>query len=208
MTKRKIALSALCATLVIGATATATLARPQGPGPGGHGGMMQGEVFVRLLKLADANKDGQISREEFDAARDRLFTEIDADKDGSITPKEFREYREAKLEAFRKDHPRAEGDEARGPDGAPPPPPHEKAGDEGKGPHGEGRHHKGKDRKGDDRRWGKAHGGGMLRMLDTDENGQVSKAEFNTGADRLFERLDRNKDGVINIDDIPDRPFP
>ncbi|WP_447396514.1 hypothetical protein, partial [Staphylococcus aureus] len=48
--------------------------------------------------------------------------EIDKDKDGSITPKEMREYRQAKMEAFRAAHPRpkreeAKADEAKAPEG-------------------------------------------------------------------------------------------
>ncbi|MGG2475074.1 EF-hand domain-containing protein, partial [Rhizobium sp. BR5] len=62
-----------------------------------------------LLKVADTNKDGKISKEEFTARQDALFAEIDKDKDGSITPKEMREYRQAKMEAFRAAHPRPEG---------------------------------------------------------------------------------------------------
>lgn len=205
MTTRKIAISAICTALVIGATATATLARPHGGGPG----MMQGQAFVRLLKLADADKNGQVTKAEFTTARDALFTAIDADKDGSITPKEFGEYRKAKFEEFRKANPRPEAGE----DGRP------EDGKRGDGPrHGDGQKHgdgprhadrdgpgKGKDH---GKGWRKGHDRGFLNMLDTDGNGQVSKAEFDAGADRLFERMDRNKDGVINIDDIPDRPFP
>ena len=58
-------------------------------------------AFVYLLKVADANKDGKVTRQEFTARQDALFTEIDADKDGSITPKEMRDYRKAKMEAWR-----------------------------------------------------------------------------------------------------------
>ncbi|MBN8933563.1 MAG: hypothetical protein J0G97_17435, partial [Rhizobium pusense] len=59
--------------------------------------------------------------------------------------------------------------------------------------------------------WGK-HGGkgggfALIRWADTDENGQVSKAEFAAAGEKMFERLDKNKDGVISIDDMPDRPF-
>ncbi len=146
-----------------------------------------------LLKVADTNKDGKITKEEFAARQDALFAEIDKDKDGSITPKEMREYRQAKMEAFRAAHPRPEAADA-------------KAG-EGKGPEGKRAEREHGGRQG----WGK-HGGkggafAMMRMADTDENGQVSKAEFTATGEKMFERLDRNKDGVISIDDMPDRPF-
>jgi Ca2+-binding EF-hand superfamily protein len=47
----------------------------------------------------------------------------------------------------------------------------------------------------------------MMRRADTDENGQVSKQEAVAAFDKLFTRMDRNKDGVISIDDMPDRPL-
>ena len=47
----------------------------------------------------------------------------------------------------------------------------------------------------------------LVRQADTDENGQFSKAEVTAAVDKLFTRMDRNGDGVITIDDMPDRPF-
>ncbi|MGG7517340.1 EF-hand domain-containing protein [Allorhizobium undicola] len=46
----------------------------------------------------------------------------------------------------------------------------------------------------------------MFRELDTDENGQISKAEADAGLDKLFDRLDTNKDGFISADDFPAGP--
>ncbi len=195
MSTRKIALSALGAALLLGSAATVSFAAPPAHGKG-HGERMPLRpelAFVQLLKVADTNKDGKITKEEFAARQDALFAEIDKDKDGSITPKEMREYRQAKMEAFRAAHPRPEAADA-------------KAG-EGKGPEGKRAEREHGGRQG----WGK-HGGkggafAMMRMADTDENGQVSKAEFTAAGEKMFERLDRNKDGVISIDDMPDRPF-
>ena len=199
MTTRKIALSALGAALVLSTAATASFAAP-GKGAKDRMPIRQEAAFVHLLKVADTNKDGKISKEEFAARQDALFTEIDKDKDGSITPKEMREYRQAKMEAFRAANPRPEREDAKAEDGKAP---------EGKRAernadreHGGRPGHQG---------WGK-HGGkgaglGMLRWADTDENGQVSKAEFTAAGEKMFERLDKNKDGVISIDDMPDRPF-
>ncbi|KQW31893.1 calcium-binding protein [Rhizobium sp. Root274] len=109
-------------------------------------------------------------------------------------------------------------DEMRGPDGM-----------DAMGGPGPGKHHdgKGRDGKGHD---GKRHGwhneraergegrgdrgpGGMggpvrmMRVADTDENGQISKAEATAMGDKMFERMDRNKDGVISVDDMPKRPI-
>ena len=200
MTTRKIALSALGAALVLSTTATASFAAP-GRGAKDRMPIRQEAAFVYLLKVADTNKDGKISKEEFAARQDTLFTEIDKDKDGSITPKEMREYRQAKMEAFRAANPRPERENAQAEDG--------NKGSEGKRAerraerdHGGRNGHQG---------WGKNGGRGagyaLIRWADTDENGQVSKAEFTAAGEKMFERLDTNKDGVISIDDMPDRPF-
>ncbi|MFF2322409.1 EF-hand domain-containing protein [Agrobacterium sp. NPDC058088] len=188
MNTRKIALSALGAALVLSTAATASFAAP-GKGHKDRMPFRPELMYIHLLKVADTNKDGKISKEEFTARQDALFAEIDKDKDGSITPKEMREYRQAKMEAFRAAHPRPEREDAKAEDG--------------KGPDGK--------RAEREKVWGR-HGGkgaafAMIRWADTDENGQVSKAEFTAAGEKMFERLDRNKDGVISIDDMPDRPF-
>jgi Ca2+-binding EF-hand superfamily protein len=197
MTKRKITLTALGAALLIGATASASFAAPRDRFPP----MPPEALFVHLLKVADTDKDGKISKAEFTAWEDTLFTEIDTNKDGSITPKELREFRKAKMEAFRAANPRPDRDEAKGGDG------------KGRKDHAErgGKHHgerKGDHGWGDGRHGGKGPGFNLIRMADTDGNGQLSKAEVTAAGDKLFERLDHNKDGVISIDDMPDRPFP
>ncbi len=208
MTTRKIALSAVAAALLVSTAATASFAAP-GKGHGDRMPVRQEAAFVHLLKVADTNKDGKISKEEFAARQDAMFIEIDADKDAAITPKEMREYRKAKMEAFRAANPRPEREDAEaqqinGPDGN---------GPKDKGPEGK-RAEKHAEREHGGRfghqgwgKHGKGGGLGMIRFADTDENGQVSKAEFTAVGEKMFERLDRNKDGVISIDDMPDRPF-
>ncbi len=198
MTIRKFALTALGAALVLSTTAPMSMAALRGAGR--EGPPMRPELaYVYLLKTADTNKDGKISKEEFAARQDALFTEIDADKDGSITPKEMRDYRRAKMEAFRAANPRPERANAEGMDG-------KKGGKE----HAErdGKRHEG--RKSEGREGGKRPGGrmnAMFAMVDTDGNGQISKAEFTAAGEKMFTRLDKNNDGVISIDDMPDRPF-
>ena len=49
---------------------------------GGPGGMMG--------RMADANKDGAVSRDEFLAAQGKHFEMMDADKDGTVTAEERR----------------------------------------------------------------------------------------------------------------------
>lgn len=199
MTKRKIALSALGVALLV-SSASMTMAAPRG-GPDRHGPQMRPEVaFVCLLKTADTNKDGKITKEEFTARQDALFTEIDADKDGSITPKEMRDYRRTKMEAWREANPRPERAKAEGADAKKPG--MDQADNQGK--RHEGRKHEAR-MDGGKGRHGKMLG--MFAMADTDGNGQISKAEFTAAGEKMFDRLDKNHDGVISIDDMPNRPF-
>ncbi|MCJ8520442.1 Ca2+-binding EF-hand superfamily protein [Pseudorhizobium tarimense] len=208
MKTRKLILASLAAALVAG-TAAPSFATPGRDGPGRHGGRgsaMQELTFVRLLKTADANKDAKITKEEVSARQEALFAEVDADKDGTLIPGELRAYRESKMEDFRKERAErreerqkemAQNDEDGGSEERPGP----------RGDRGERRH--------DGGRWGMHHGrmgaqmGGfhLVRQADTDENGQFSKAEVTAAVDKMFERMDRNGDGVISIDDMPDRPF-
>ncbi|HYC04472.1 MAG TPA: hypothetical protein VED40_14355 [Azospirillaceae bacterium] len=41
----------------------------------------------------------------------------------------------------------------------------------------------------------------MAARLDADSDGRISKAEFEAGADRMFERMDRDDDGRLTRDD-------
>lgn len=61
-------------------------ARKSGEGRmGKHGGGKRGQM---MLRMADANKDGAISRDEFMAAHGKHFDMTDANKDGTITAAE------------------------------------------------------------------------------------------------------------------------
>jgi Ca2+-binding EF-hand superfamily protein len=50
-------------------------------------------------------------------------------------------------------------------------------------------------------------GGQFFRMVDEDHDNKITKAEASAASDKLFARMDTNKDGVISIDDLPDRPL-
>lgn len=246
MNARKITIAAFGSLLLIGGIAHAASDDKGWGGRHGHrngeqgmmdqrgpkGAMRADTAFVRMLKLADANKDGKVTKDEADAAFLKVFDEIDANKDGAATPGEFRTYMQARMEAFRKDHPRpvAEDQQGKGagmgngmgqqamdgnqkgksPDGK---------GPEGKGMMGGHRFADNEDGpRGEGHRFGKHHGDRdgmrpmrasfMMRQADTDENGQVSRDEAKAFGDKIFAHLDTNKDGVISIDDLPDRPFP
>ena len=60
-----------------------------GPGPrlrGGMGSGFMGPMMMRMMfALIDADGDGRISLQEFQAAHERIFKAIDANKDGFIT---------------------------------------------------------------------------------------------------------------------------
>jgi len=55
----------------------------------GHG-MMGHSVMMRIIfGLMDANGDGKLSLEEFQAAQERIFKAMDADHDGTVTLEEM-----------------------------------------------------------------------------------------------------------------------
>lgn len=211
MTAKKIVIATLGAVLVAGAAIPA-FAAPDRPdrGPGGkhgphammRGGMMKDVTFVRLLKTADTNKDGKISKEEMAASQEALFTQIDANKDGNVTRGELVDYRIAKREEFRKNNPRPEmAENAERKDGEGPR--HERA-DRDDRRH-DGRH--GEFRQARFERHGGMGGGRFFRMIDEDRDNKITKTEASAASDKLFARMDTNKDGVISIDDLPDRPL-
>jgi Ca2+-binding EF-hand superfamily protein len=45
----------------------------------------------------------------------------------------------------------------------------------------------------------------ILARVDTDKDGKISKAEFDTESTALFKRLDKNSDGKIAADEVPAR---
>nr|WP_316651985.1 EF-hand domain-containing protein [uncultured Gellertiella sp.] len=192
MAMRKTLMAALSATLIAGTFGGVALARQHGE----HAlpPMARPGVFVFMLKNFDANRDGKVTAEEAKAGADTLFAKIDTDKDGSITPKEMRTWHESRMQAMKDAmKPKAGADKAQsnddgamddmdGPDGGKPDGDH-MGKHHGRGPHMMGR--------------------GMMRMLDTDENGQINRAEAEAGAANLMKQMDTNGDGVVSIDDFP-----
>ncbi|MFK0332280.1 EF-hand domain-containing protein [Rhizobium sp. NPDC090275] len=212
MSRNKLILAALSSVLIVGAAAGTSVAAPHdkkhhGPKPhhmmmggGMRGPVMREVVFVRMLQQFDTNKDGQISKDEAQKGMETIFAAIDTNNDGSLTPGEIRKYHEAQMAKMK-----APADDMAADDEAPPSPPPADADagqpappqdEAGRGP---GRHG--------------MRGPGMIRELmimqriDTDENGQISKQEAEAAFDKFFTRMDTNKDGVISIADMPQRPF-
>ena len=58
-----------------------------GPGSMGHGMMMR-----MLFALMDADGDGTISLQEFQAAHEQIFKAMDANKDGRLTLEEIQAF--------------------------------------------------------------------------------------------------------------------
>ncbi|MBY5771114.1 MULTISPECIES: EF-hand domain-containing protein [Rhizobium] len=207
MFRNKLILAALSSTLIFGAAAGAGFAAPgdgprQHPGRHGPGPAAFREItYVRMLKQFDTNKDGQVSKDEVTAGLDKIFAAIDTNKDGSLTPGEIREYRKTQMQAMRGQRKQETGENKDANAAAAT----ADNNDQGRLPR-EG--HDGRD----GHRWMR-HGGNIMRAsimmqrIDTDQNGQISKQEATAAFDKLFARMDRNKDGVISIDDMPDRPL-
>ena len=212
MNGKKILITAMSAALLLGGSAAAFAANGHHGPHGRHGPRMPPEVlFVRMLQQFDTNGDFKISKDEATAGADKIFAAIDTNNDGSVTPGEFRTYRKAQMKAMweehkkmmedNKDKPKPD-DQAKSDDNA--------MGDDmpmnddkdGKWPqHGErGPHGKG------------MRGPGMMgemlfHRVDTDENGQISKAEAEAAMTKLFDRMDRNHDGFVALDDLPKMPL-
>jgi Ca2+-binding EF-hand superfamily protein len=212
MSRNKLILAALSSVLIAGAAAGTSLAAPHDkkhhpsrphPAMGMMGAprmaAMREVIFVRMLQQFDTNKDGQISKQEAKDGMEAIFVAIDTDKDGSLTPGEIRKYREAQMAKAK-----APAEDMGTDDDAPATPPAD--GDSAQpappsGPNG-GPHRGGMER------GGMIRGMMMMQRIDTDENGQISKAEAEAAFDKFFTWMDRDKDGTVSIADMPDRPFP
>ena len=63
-------------------------------GRGRMGGGMMGPSFMMrmMFALMDADGDGTISLQEFQAAHERIFKAMDSNKDGKLTPEEMQAF--------------------------------------------------------------------------------------------------------------------
>lgn len=179
-------------SLFVGGLAVSHLAFAQ-PGPGMAGGPRGGG----LMAMADANKDGTISKAELTAGLEARFAKMDIDKDGQLTGKDRDLRQQQRMDSrfammdtdkngqiskaeFVASHQarmdkRAEARKAGGPQVR------RWAG---------GGHHRGAGRD--------MMGGGR----DGDRNGMVTKAEFMARPLALFDRADANKDGKVTADEM------
>lgn len=126
----------------------------------------------------DTNKDGVITRAEFDAhreaakkafaekreaRRDERFAAMDTDRNGQVSKAEYDAYHEAAKQKWAER--RADGDKARGPRG-----------------HFSKMHHR---------------GGDMFALADANKDGKVTLAEFSAKPLEMFDKADTNKDGTV-----------
>ena len=127
----------------------------------------------RFAKM-DVNGDGVLSEADREAKAKEHFAKLDTNGDGMLSEAEFLAAREARMEE------RQERREAR------------------------------KERRGGDRmahRGGRGHHGGpeggprggmhMLKMADTNQDGQITKAEFQAAALTRFDKADADGDGTV-----------
>ncbi|TCU18045.1 calcium-binding protein [Rhizobium sullae] len=217
MSRNTLTLIALSSVMIVGAAAGASFGAPgdrarqpsrQMMGDGMRAEAMREVAFVRMLKQFDTSKDGQISKQEAQDGIGKVFAAIDANNDGSLTPGEIRKYHEAQME----DRRAREDQMGANDDSVPNAPRTADNGDQPKIPKRADRDRGDGDRGRGDQRWGMRDGGrmmftSMMRRVDADENGQISKQEAEAAFDMFFIRMDRSKDGVISIDDMPDRPL-
>ena len=222
MNGKKLLLAGLSAALLVGAAAQVSFAAPQGNdhmgGPGGrwHGPRFSPEVlYVRMLKEFDTKGDAKITKDEVKAGVDKIFDQIDTGKTGEITRAELRTYGQERMKEWKAAHPKPAGDQAQA---------NQAQGDQAQAGQTDGDQAQGDQDKGDHKDGGGHHGhkhhgrfmrepglfGTILRIahFDHNPNSQISKQEVEDAANLLFDRMDRNHDGVISLDDMPDRPLP
>jgi len=182
-------------SLFVGGLAASHLALAQpGDGPvGRHGG---------LVAMADANKDGKVSKAELTAALDARFAKLDANRDGKLTKEDREIGRQARLDqrfaALDSDHngqiSKAEfaaGHQAR----------FDRRDGEGRGGRegghrfgGRGGHH--------------GFGGGMGFHGrggpggEAMKDGVLTRAEFMARPLAMFDKADSNKDGFVTADEM------
>ena len=162
------------------------LAQPGDAGPGGrHGGMMA---------MADANKDGKISKAELTAALDARFVKMDANRDGKLTKEDREIRRQTRLDQrFAVLDTDRNGQISKT---------EFVAGHQGRFGRGDG------DAEGPDGREGHRFGGGMMfhglggQGGEAMKDGVLTRAEFVAGPLAMFDKADSNKDGFVTADEM------
>ncbi len=184
---RKFMTTAALGSLFVGGLAISSLATAQDGGA--HRGGMRGGPMM----MADANKDGAVTKAELTAALEARFAKMDVDKDGKLTQADRDAMRQQRLDArfARMDSDRngqiskaefAAAHQARA----------EKRAEAGKrdGRHFGGRHHRGP---------GRDMMGGKQGMR---AGGDIAKADFLARPLAMFDKLDSNRDGKVTAEEM------
>ncbi|OCW58419.1 EF-hand domain-containing protein [Hoeflea olei] len=210
-------LVATLAAVLVSSAALPAMAAPRGDGP------RKAPPVERLMERFDADGDGAVIIEEIHAQRHGLFNSVDADGSGTLDAEEFGMLRDilrqqradARAEARKAYWTQRESmrDDMRGwRDGrGPMDADRDGRGDrraerrDDRGPAMAGRQDDRRDwRKTGPRntRWDGGRGPGSMAFFDTDRDGMVSLEEFTAFDTKMFERLDRNGNGEIEITDF------
>lgn len=182
--------------LALLAALTAWPATAQGPGPQAG---PQRPPMAQAFEKADADGDGKVTLDELRTALpdfpEQAFTRLDQDGDGALVQDEM---------------PRRGMRRPGGPDGEGPGMRPGRGGNFG-GPGFGGDRPMGPPERGMEGRPGPRGPeggpgfGGLFGQADADEDGKVSKAEFDAAQARMFERLDGDGDGYITREELPGR---
>jgi Ca2+-binding EF-hand superfamily protein len=237
MNGKKLLLAGLSATLLLGGAAQVALAASHDGGGWGrhhHQGRWHKQrfspevLYVRMLKEFGNPGDTKLTKDEVKTGVDKIFDQIDVNHDGEITPGEYRAYRQEQIKQWRAEHAKADGDQTQNaqPQGGDQAQSNQAQGNQAPADQSKSDQSKSDQAQNDDdngnggdgHRHHRPHGrfmheGGFMRgamifrFADTDQSGQISKKEAEDAMNKIFDRLDRNHDGVVNLDDMPNRPL-
>lgn len=129
-----------------------------------------------MFERADTDGDGFVTKQEFAATRDAMFQRIDANKDGVLTQDELQKARED----WRQKMGKAAPDQSQ-----------VQPGTQAQGQNQAQAQQPGKERH------------NFMQRADTNQDGQISAAEFAAMGEKMFARLDDNGDGKIAKDEVP-----
>lgn len=184
---RKFMTTVALGSLFVGGLAASHLAFAQDDGPGrhfGHGGPRGG-----MLMMADANKDGSVTKAELTAALEARFAKLDANRDGKIDQADRDILRQQRLDArfaamdTDKNGQISKAEFVAG---------HQGRMDKPGGSEGRGWGHRGPGR-------GMTPGGPDGDMK---KDGAITKAEYMARPLAMFDKADTNHDGKVTADEM------